>query len=72
MVFPVPLNIWFKGDFNQLIRKELLSNDSKINLVFNQDNLRRWIERKENGSDGRYGRKIWLILNLEYWLREYF
>lgn len=72
MVFPVPLNLWFKQDFNELVKKELLSEDSKIKIVFDQKKLKAWIEEKENGDDPRYGRKIWLILNLEYWLREYF
>ncbi|HUS49420.1 MAG TPA: asparagine synthase (glutamine-hydrolyzing) [Candidatus Paceibacterota bacterium] len=72
MVFPVPLNSWFKEDFNKLVKKELLNKNSKIKLVFNQEKLKNWIEKKEKGNDPIYGRKIWLILNLEYWLREYF
>jgi len=73
MVFPVPLNSWFRKDFSKFVRKELLAKNSKIKLVFNQDKLRKWIEHNEkNENDERYGRKIWLILNLEYWLREYF
>ncbi len=72
MVFPVPLTLWFKGDFSAFIRKELLSENSKIGMVFDQNKLQRWIGKKEKGDDQRYGRKMWVILNLEYWLREYF
>lgn len=72
MVFPVPLNEWFKGEFNEIMKKELLSDDAKIKMIFDQEKLKKWIEEKEKGNDERFGRKMWLILNLEYWLREYF
>jgi len=72
MVFPVPLNDWFRNDFNKQMKKELLSKDSKIKMIFDQDKLKQWIEKKEKSDDTRFGRKMWLILNLEFWLREYF
>lgn len=72
MVFPVPLKEWFGGEFSSFVKKEVLSADSKSSIIFDKEKLRSWINNKEKSDDELYGRKIWLILNIEYWLREYF
>lgn len=73
MVFPVPLTNWFSGEFNALSRRELLDGKSRIGRVFDPARLKAWMNVKEaTRDDPIYGRKIWLMLNLEYWLREYF
>jgi asparagine synthase (glutamine-hydrolysing) len=63
--FPVPLDEWFDGI--SLAKKELLNKNSKIRMLVNQKNLERWLD-----SGNSKGQKIWMLLNLEYWLRAYF
>ncbi|MBT5021850.1 asparagine synthase (glutamine-hydrolyzing) [Candidatus Woesearchaeota archaeon] len=67
--FPVPLNEWFKEEFIDLAKTELLSNKSKIKKIFDQQKLKIWIE---NRNSNNFGQKLWMILNVEYFLRDYF
>lgn len=71
--FPVPLDTWFKGKFIDYTKNQLLNENAKIQKIFDQKKLRNWIENnisKDNDSD--FGQKLWMILNLEFWLQEYF
>ncbi|MBI2208865.1 asparagine synthase (glutamine-hydrolyzing) [Candidatus Woesearchaeota archaeon] len=71
--FPVPLDAWFKGKISTVAKRELLNKNSKIRMFINQKNLKEWIDANiSNNEDENFGRKVWMLLNLEYWLREYF
>ena len=71
--FPVPLDIWFKGKFINYTKNILLDRNAKIKKIFDQENLKRWIEKNlEDKSDDQFGQKLWMILNIEIWLKEYF
>ena len=71
--FPVPLDVWFRKDINKIAEKELLNINSKIRMIINQKNLKKWIDYNlKSGKDKSFGQKLWMLLNLEYWLREYF
>lgn len=72
MGFPAPLNEWFAGDFNNIIENEILSPDARINQVFDRSKLQDWIKSNETKNSLMLGRQLLLILNLEYWLQEYF
>ncbi len=72
MVFPVPLKEWFGGEFIEETERLLFGKNSHCSLIFDTNKLRNWLAKKEQEDDPLYGRKIWLILNLELWLREYF
>ena len=70
--FPVPLDLWFKGDFIEHAKKELLSEDSRIKTFINIDKLQKWIEKNiHDNTDKQFGQKLWMILNLEIWFRTY-
>ena len=68
--FPLPLQSWFGKDFIDISKKMLLSKDSKIKVVINQDNLQKWIALNK-GSE-MFGQKLWMLVSLEMWLREWF
>lgn len=69
--FPLPLDNWFKGDFFGVTKELLLSENSKIKQVINQENLEKWINNnKESGE--KFGQKLWMLLSLELWFREWF
>lgn len=70
--FPLPLQKWFKNDFFEESKKLLLSKDSKINIALDAENLKVWIEKGMNGDDRDFGQKLWRLVSLELWLREWF
>ncbi len=70
--FPVPLDNWFNGNLYPIAKKELLGKNSKIRIFFDIKKLEDWIELGHNEKRKGFGQKVWMILNLEYWLREYF
>jgi len=72
MVFPVPLSEWFSKQMNPFIENELLTYTSRIGEVFDLKSLKQWVKRKEEEKSDLFGRQMWLIMNLELWMRAYF
>ncbi len=71
--FPVPLDLWFKGDFINYARNMLLDKNARIKKILDQKKLGQWIEKNiAKGDEDKFGQKLWMILNVEIWLREYF
>ena len=70
--FPVPLDSWFREKITGMAKTELLNKNSKIRVFVNQKSLEKWIESSLKKQDPSFGQKLWMLLNLEYWLREYF
>ncbi len=66
--FPVPLDDWFKGSFKDYARKILLGSKSKSRGLFNLKNVEKMI-RTDSGE--KFGLKLWQMVNLELWFREY-
>ncbi len=69
--FPLPLNKWFKENLYEEAEKLLLSNNSKIKNILNQENLKEWIDKVKN-KDEKFGQKLWMLISLELWLKEWF
>jgi len=86
MGFPMPLEKWFREDLYPEAKKLLLSKDSKIGMVANKDNILSWMEDNVNNTGNTnnannanntntsqgFGLKLWMLLSLELWLREWF
>ncbi len=70
--FPLPLNKWFKGEFNKISKDMLLSKDAKIKCVVNQNGLDEWINSNLGKDERKFGQKLWMLLSLELWLQEWF
>ena len=71
--FPVPLDIWFKGKFVQYAKNILLDKKARTKKILDQKKLKRWIDLNlRDKSDGKFGQRLWTLLNIEIWLREYF
>lgn len=68
--FPLPLEKWLQEDFPSIVEEYLLSENAKIKKVINQEALRALL--KEPKEQKRFAQKIWMLLSLELWLREYF
>lgn len=71
MVFPVPLKEWFTEQMPNLVEKELLGSQSRVAEIFDQKKLKTWMTEKNKKADALYGRQLWLMLNLEYWMQAY-
>lgn len=69
--FPLPLQKWFGKDLLNDAKILLLSEESRISMVANQEKLGEWIKKKEDGGPG-FGQKLWTLVSLELWLREWF
>jgi len=69
--FSVPIQKWFETDLNEYIKKQLLSKKSKIAKIFDQVYIRKMIEDHTLGKVN-YGHKLWALLTLELWFKEYF
>jgi asparagine synthase (glutamine-hydrolysing) len=71
--FPVPLDNWFKNELVSYAKKSLLKKNAKIKNIINQKNLKTWIENNlKFKQDKQFGQKLWMLLNLEFWMEEYF
>jgi asparagine synthase (glutamine-hydrolysing) len=70
--FPLPLDLWFRVDFLEKSQNLLLTKDSKIRSVIKQEKLKEWIRNNIKGEDRKFGQKLWMLVSLELWLREWF
>lgn len=64
--FAVPLEFWFggKGSQQDYLKEKLLSRDSMLKEVFNQEAIEKMLQYKHFSS------AIWSLLVLEEWLRQ--
>ena len=69
--FPVPLDTWISSKNDKKYIKEILLDDqTKKRGLFNIDEIENLINNKENLSYDFWGKKIWMLLNIEIWLRK--
>jgi len=66
MGFPVPLNEWMKKDLKNFVHDIFGSTKMKERPYFNQDEI-----LKSLNSESKFGRKIWGLLSLELWHRQF-
>jgi len=69
--FPVPLDDWFGGDFNQYARKILLSDVAKARDLFNVKNVQKWLKKDKLATNHRLAMKIWMLVNVELFSIKY-
>lgn len=72
MGFPVPLNKWFGGDFNQYARNVLLSDEAKARQIYNIVNIEDWLNNDKLGVEHGFAMKIWMLINVELFIKNYF
>jgi len=70
MGFPVPLNRWFRGRYRETIKEILLDKRTRERGIFNTRAIEKWL-RSERLSEHSFALKLWYLLNLELWFREY-
>lgn len=72
MGFPVPLNDWFGGHFNEYAKKILLSKEAKERNIYNTTNIENWLNSDRLSSDHSFAMKIWMLINIEIFMQRNF
>ena len=70
--FPVPLNDWLGGKFRKYTKNILLSRVAKNRKIYNIDNIKKILDSDKLREDHGFAMKIWMLVNLELFIREYF
>ena len=64
----MPMQQWFRKDWNRKARGLLLGKNAAIAPYLNQSIIRDWLNYRGDAW-GRYGYKLWLLVSLEIWLQ---
>lgn len=71
MGFPVPVHNWLGDRFNEFAREILLDPRTRERRLFNCEELERVLTDSSLFRQHQFGIKIWMLVNLELWFREY-
>ena len=69
--FSVPLGPWFAGSLRGPALELLSGAESRLAQYFLQAPIQQLLDENHQGQQN-HGKRIWTLLNLEMWLREYF
>ena len=70
--FPVPLHTWFGRDLNVWARELLLDRTAHERGIWNTRSIESTLDSGELFRDHNRGLHIWMLVNIELWLRKYF
>ena len=69
--FPLPVNTWLSSKLGEQAKDTLLSKNLRIFDFVNQKNVQKFLDKKKfNTKEDLDGKKIWMLLNLENFLKE--
>ena len=71
MGFGIPIETWFKNDLAKFTEDILLSDTATSRGMFNREYIK-WMLSEHQHTGTNYSSKIWALLTLELWFREYF
>ncbi|GAC1673797.1 MAG: asparagine synthase (glutamine-hydrolyzing) [Candidatus Acidiferrum sp.] len=66
MGFPVPLHLWARGRAQEFMRETLLSSECRSRGMYDITSVEKLFD-----SEQPYGRRLWGLLNLELWHRQF-
>jgi asparagine synthase (glutamine-hydrolysing) len=66
MGFPVPLHLWARNRVREFFRDILLSSECRNRGIFNIDEIAKLID-----NENAFSRRLWGIVNLELWFRQF-
>jgi len=69
MGFSIPLKYWFSGKIDKYAGSVLLSQKAASRGLFKQEAVKRMF--KAHGEKEDFGPKLWALLSLELWFRQY-
>lgn len=71
MGFGVPIDQWFKKDLKEYVKDILLSEKAIARNLFKKEKIEKILDLHTE-TEINYANKIWALLTLELWFREYF
>lgn len=69
--FPVPLDSWIDGGMQKAAKELLLDGRTARRGIFKYDQLEHLINNKQDLDYDFWGKKVWMLMNVEMWFREY-
>lgn len=69
--FPLPLGQWAAGPRSEPFRKLLFDGDAAVADIFDMTALKQWYERNRASPHDDFGKRLWLICNLELFMRRF-
>jgi|TARA_B110000908_G_scaffold133791_1_gene157920 asparagine synthase (glutamine-hydrolysing) len=72
MGFPVPLDKWFGGSFGRLAKDILLSKAALGRGLYSAEGIKKWLNDPELLTDHSKAMKIWMLINVEIFCKQYF
>lgn len=70
MGFGIPIGGWFRNELKPMVHDTLLSNDSRISAFFRPEAVAELVKAHEE-SRHNHGYRLWNLLILEKWLRQW-
>jgi len=70
MGFGIPVDNWFRGELKKYAYEILMSEQCVKRGYFKKENIKRMLDDHSDGNNN-YGARIWTLLNLELWHREF-
>jgi len=67
--FPIPLNEWIK---DSKVEDMLLGKNSKSKEFYDKEELKNIIQMKDGKEFDFSGKRVWMLLNIELWMRQHF
>ncbi len=69
--FPVPLDSWIKNGMLKHAQEILLDDKTKSRGLYNHSKLEKLISNQQELNYDFWGKKIWMLMNIEIWYREF-
>lgn len=70
MGFGIPIANWFRDELKPMVHDTLLAEDAKISPYLRQDSIAQLVRAHES-NEQNHGYRLWNLLILEKWLREW-
>jgi asparagine synthase (glutamine-hydrolysing) len=70
--FPVPLDAWFRRKMGSYAREILLDERTRARGVFRANRIEQLLGAEPNLDYDFHGKRIWMFMNIELWMREFF
>ena len=69
--FPTPLDDWFKTGMMEYAKEILLDRASIHRNLFKNNKMEKFLNSNEKLPYDFYGKKIWMLMNIELWYRNF-
>ncbi len=70
MGFGIPIGTWFRNEFKPMVHDTILADNARIAPYFRSDTVAELVRSHESGEQN-HGYRLWNLLILEKWLRQW-